>query len=273
MIPFIKMHGLGNDFVVIDARATAAPGREALVRIADRHLGAGCDQVLVLAPPEAAGADIYMRIYNPDGSEAQACGNGTRCVARLFMDETGRKGCTIQTVAGLLPCEDAGNGLVKADMGAPRFGWQDIPLSEERDTLELGALNGLYGAPAAVNVGNPHTVFFVKNVAEVPLEEIGPQVERHVLFPERTNVEFAQVTGPESIRLRVWERGTGVTSACGSGACATMVAAARRGLTGRRAEITLDGGTLQMEWRESDGHVLMTGPAVRVFEGVFPAAA
>jgi diaminopimelate epimerase len=269
MIPFKKMHGLGNDFVVIDARAGNAPDVAAIVRIADRHLGVGCDQVLVLAP--AQGADLFMRIYNPDGSEAQACGNGTRCVARLFMDESGRRECTIQTVAGLLKCEEAGGGLVKVDMGAPRLNWKDIPLSEERDTLELDALNGLYGAPVAVSMGNPHVVFFVKRAGDVPLEEIGPQVERHVLFPERTNVEFAEVTGPESIRLRVWERGTGVTSACGSGACAAMVAAVRRGLTGRKAEIALDGGILQMEWRESDGHVLMTGPAVRVFEGSFGA--
>jgi diaminopimelate epimerase len=271
MIPFKKMHGLGNDFVVIDARAGNAPDAAAIVRIADRHLGVGCDQVLVLGKAEDKSADLFMRIYNPDGSEAQACGNGTRCVARLFMDESGRGECTIQTVAGLLKCEEAGGGLVKVDMGAPRLNWKDIPLSEERDTLELDALNGLYGAPVAVSMGNPHVVFFVKRAGDVPLEEIGPQVERHVLFPERTNVEFAEVTGPESIRLRVWERGTGVTSACGSGACATMVAAVRRGLTGRKAEITLDGGILQMEWRESDSHVLMTGPAVRVFEGSFGA--
>jgi diaminopimelate epimerase len=268
-IPFIKMHGLGNDFVVIDARAGNPPAQDAIRAMADRHTGIGCDQVLVLTRPEAAGADLFMRIYNPDGSEAQACGNGTRCVARLFMDESKKKSCTIQTVAGLLQCEEAGGGLVKADMGAPKLGWKEIPLSEERDTLALGVMNGAYGDPVAVNMGNPHAVFFVKDVREVPLEEIGPQVERNVLFPERTNVEFAQVLGPDSIRLRVWERGTGVTSACGSGACATMVAAVRRGLTGRRAAITLDGGQLELEWRESDGHVLMTGPAVSVFSGVF----
>jgi diaminopimelate epimerase len=263
------MHGLGNDFVVIDTTKHKVVLDDKKRReIADRRYGVGCDQLLVLEPPKDKGADVFLRIYNPDGSEAQACGNGTRCTAHLWMMEHGKKSCVIQTVAGLLKCSMAANDLVAVDMGVPRLGWKDIPLAEERDTLHLRLVEGTsLPDPVAVNVGNPHAVFFVPDVKKVDVPNLGPQVENHVLFPQRTNVEFAQVMGPEKIRVRVWERGTGVTQACGSGACATMVAAVRRGLTGRKAEIILDGGSLFLEWRAEDEHILMTGPAAYVFEG------
>lgn len=267
-IPFKKMHGLGNDFVVIDAMKTPVAFTDAQRRqIADRRYGVGCDQLISMEPPKDKGADLFMRIYNPDGSEAGACGNGTRCVAHLWMIQNNKKSCVIQTMAGLLKCAMAANDMVQVDMGVPRLDWKDIPLAEERDTLHLGIAGGVLNDPVAVNVGNPHAVFFVDDVKTMDVTGLGPQVEHHVLFPQRTNVEFAQVLTPDKIRVRVWERGTGVTQACGSGACATMVAAVRRGLTGRKAEIILDGGSLFLEWREGDGHVLMTGPAAYVFEG------
>ena len=267
-ISFRKMHGLGNDFVVIDAMKTPVSFTDAQRRqIADRRYGVGCDQLILMEPPKDADADLFMRIYNPDGSEAGACGNGTRCVAHLWMKNNSRDACVIQTMAGLLKCKRAANDMVQVDMGAPRLGWKDIPLAEERDTLHLGMMEGALNDPVAVNVGNPHAVFFVDDVKKVDVTGLGPQVEHHVLFPQPTNVEFAQVLSPGKIRVRVWERGTGVTEACGSGACATMVAAVRRGLTGRKAEIILDGGSLFLEWREDDGHVLMTGPTAYVFEG------
>lgn len=266
------MHGLGNDFVVIDATKTSVDINEtARRRIADRRYGVGCDQLLIIEPAKDQKADIFMRIYNPDGSEAQACGNGTRCTAHLWMRQNNKDHCVIQTVAGLLECKMADNDMVQVDMGAPRLEWDQIPLAEERDTLHLGVglMDGPLNDPVAVNVGNPHTVFFVDDVRKVDVEGLGPQVENHVLFPERTNVEFAQVQRADKIRVRVWERGTGVTQACGSGACATMVAAVRRGLTGRKAEIVLDGGSLFLGWREGDDHILMTGPAAYVFDGIW----
>lgn len=271
---FIKMHGLGNDFVVLDVTAGGAVTPGQAKEIADRRRGVGCDQVLVMEKPKNPKASVFMRIYNTDGSEAQACGNGTRCVASLYMAQNNLKECVVETIAGLLPSRIVDGGLIQVDMGVPRTKWDEIPLSQECDTLNLGIMHGRQAMtdPVAVNVGNPHTIFFVDDVMEVELEKIGPEVENHVLFPERTNVEFAQVLSPEKIRVRVWERGTGVTQACGSGACATIVAAARRGLTGRKAEIMLDGGSLFMEWRAEDSHILMTGPATHVYEGAFKAA-
>lgn len=267
-IPFKKMHGLGNDFVVVDAMKTPVSFTdEQRQRIADRRYGIGCDQLILIEPPRDKNADLFMRIYNPDGSEAGACGNGTRCVAHLWMAQSERKLCTVQTVAGLLKCAMEANGMVQVDMGAPCLEWKDIPLAEERDTLHLGIVGGSLNDPVAVNVGNPHAVFFVDDVKKVDVIGLGPQVENHVLFPQRTNVEFAEVIAADKIRVRVWERGTGVTQACGSGACATIVAAVRRGLSGRKAEIILDGGSLFLEWRERDNHILMTGPAAYVFEG------
>lgn len=267
-LSFLKMHGLGNDFVVI---RRDAPDAGAVRLICDRRLGVGCDQLLTVTAPRDPAADIFMHIYNPDGTAAQACGNGTRCVAHMWMRENKRTDCVIETVAGLLACRMVENDMVQVDMGEPRLGWAEIPLAEERDTLHLGVMSGALHDPVAVNMGNPHAIFFVDDVKKVDLAALGPQVERHVMFPERTNVEFAQIIGPEQIRVRVWERGTGVTQACGSGACATMVAAVRRGLIGRRAEIMLDGGSLFVEWRAADNRVLMTGPASYVFEGVLDA--
>ena len=274
-LPFIKMHGLGNDFAVIDVTkggVTITPAQAQV--IADRRRGVGCDQVLVMEKPKNRKADIFMRIFNPDGSEAGACGNGTRCVAALYMQNNKLTNCVVETISGLLPSNIVASGLIQVDMGEPRTKWQDIPLSQECDTLNLGILHGRQAMmePVAVNVGNPHTIFFVDDVMQVDVEKLGPEVENHVLFPQRTNVEFAQILSPEKIRVRVWERGTGVTQACGSGACATIVAAARRGLTGRKAEIILDGGSLFMEWRAEDNRIMMTGPATFVYQGVFKIA-
>lgn len=264
---FTKMHGLGNDFVVLDAPETLP---DALVKqIADRRTGIGCDQLLVRGKPQDKAADLFLRIYNPDGSEAQACGNGTRCVAHQWMAQNGKRECVIETVAGLLRCQMAEDDMVSVDMGVPRLKWDEIPLAEEADTLSLGVAHGQLNNPVAVNMGNPHTVFFVDQLDKTDVAGLGSQVEKHVMFPERTNVEFAQILADDKIRVRVWERGAGVTQACGSGACATMVAAMRRGLSGRKAEIVLDGGSLFLEWRADDDHVLMTGPAAYVFEGVW----
>ncbi|MGF1629264.1 MAG: diaminopimelate epimerase [Kiloniellaceae bacterium] len=265
--PFIKMHGLGNDFVVVDARSQPFPLTDATARaIADRREGVGCDQLLILEPPTNGSADVFLRIRNHDGGEVGACGNGTRCVASLVMGELGREAITIETAAGLLQAKAAGVDRVTVDMGAARLGWHEIPLSEERDTLHLGIANGPLVDPVGVNMGNPHAVFFVDDVESLMLAELGPPLEHHSLFPERANIGAAQVIGKDSLRLRVWERGAGLTRACGSGACAAAVAAARRGLTGRRVEVVLDGGSLTVEWR-ADGHVEMTGPVATAFHG------
>lgn len=265
--PFIKMHGLGNDFVVVDAREQPFPLTDAQARaIADRREGVGCDQLLILERPANGSADVFLRIRNHDGGEVGACGNGTRCVASLVMGELGRNAIIIETAAGLLQARAAGPGQVSVDMGEAKLGWQDIPLSEERDTLHLGIGSGPLDDPVGVSMGNPHAVFLVEDVEHLPLGELGPALEHHPLFPERANIGAAQVTGPDRLRLRVWERGAGLTRACGTGACAAAVAAARRGLTGRKVEVTLDGGTLTVEWR-ADGHVEMTGPVATAFHG------
>jgi diaminopimelate epimerase len=266
MVSFRKMHGLGNDFVVLDARAASLPVTAAAARgIGDRHVGVGFDQLIVMEPPPP-GADVFMRILNPDGSEAEACGNATRCIASLVADEAGKDRVVIRTVAGELPVERLPGGLWRADMGPARLGWRDVPLVAEMDTLHVPLSFGPVADPAACSMGNPHATFFVADLDAVPVAEIGPKLERHPLFPERANIGFAQVLSPERIRLVMWERGAGMTLACGSGACATIVNAARRGLTGRRAAVDLPGGTLEMEWRE-DGHVLMTGPVATSFTG------
>ncbi len=266
--PFTKMHGLGNDFVVVDAREQPFDIGAAEARaIADRRLGVGCDQLLVVQPATNGQADVFMRILNADGGEAEACGNGTRCIAQLVMAETGKPEAHIETRAGLLKAEAAGNGNIAVDMGPVAVDWQSIPLAREMDTLNLGLESGPLKDPVGVNVGNPHAVFFVEDADAVPLEEIGPGIETDALFPERTNVGAAQILDGGNIRLRVWERGAGVTRACGSGACAALVAAHRRELTGRSADVTLDGGRLAIEWRD-DNHVVMTGPVATSFTGV-----
>lgn len=255
-ISFLKMHGLGNDFVVIDGRK-AAPALDSarIRRIAARQTGVGCDQLIVLEPARN-GADAFMRIYNPDGSEAGACGNATRCVAAEIMKEKGGKLAALETVAGRLDVLDAGNGQYTADMGPPRV----LPHELE---LTVGPLS----APAGVDMGNPHAVFFVPDVAAVDLPKWGPVIETDKLFPQKTNVEIVQVISKSELRMRVWERGAGITLACGSGACAVLVAAVHRGLTGRKAKVVMDGGALEIEWRQSDGHVLMTGPVTKVYKG------
>lgn len=272
MVAFRKMHGLGNDFVVIDGRGGDVSLTADQVRaIGDRRRGIGFDQLLFLEPASNGSADLFMRIYNPDGGEAGACGNGTRCVAALAMNETGHDGCVVETRRGLLTAEAAAGGLVTVDMGEALTEWSDIPLAEACDTLHLDAVSedGLRD-PVAVGMGNPHCIFFVDDAEAVPLETFGPRIEHHPLFPDRTNVEVASPLGDNHFRLRVWERGAGITLACGSGACATAVAAARRGLAGRDVALELDGGRLDIHWRESDGHVLMTGPVATSFEGEYP---
>lgn len=266
---FVKMHGCGNDFVVMDGRAHAlgiTPARAAA--IADRRTGVGCDQFIVIEP----GDDAFMRIYNPDGSQAGACGNATRCVASLLAAETGRTELTVCTISGNLPSIVLPDGRVRVDMGEARFGWIDIPLSEPADTLHLNVARGAVADPAAASMGNPHATFFVPDLDAVDIASVGPSLEHDPIFPQRANIGFVQVLGPRRIRLRVWERGAGLTLACGSGACAALVNAARRGLTDRQASVEVDGGTLEIEWR-ADGHVLMTGPVATSFTGEIDLAA
>jgi diaminopimelate epimerase len=271
-LPFQKMHGLGNDFVVLDARdGTLALSAAQRRRIADRRRGIGCDQLIVLEPPRDRLADVFMRIHNPDGGEAGACGNATRCVAAKIMAEKRTQHVIVQTVSGLLDAEAADNDRIAVDMGVVRLDWREIPLAEACDTLRLPLSLGPLSDPVGVNVGNPHAVFFVPDAERVDIAALGPVLERHKLFPERANIEVAQViaSGPDSIgriRMRVWERGAGITQACGSGACATLVAAARRKLTGRRAMVVLDGGELEIEWLP-DNHVRMTGGWAESFRG------
>jgi diaminopimelate epimerase len=272
-VPFRKMHGLGNDFVVVDARPNPVSiDAAAARRIADRRRGVGFDQLIVIEPPanpdEAA---ARMRIRNADGGEVESCGNASRCVARLLMDETGRDAVVIDTAGGRLDCRDAAGGGVTVDMGPARLDWREIPVARECDTLHMPISAGDLRDPVGVNVGNPHAVFFVKDAEAVPIETLGPPLETDPFFPQRVNVEAVSVLGPDRLRMRVWERGVGVTQACGTGACATAVAAVRRGLTGRRVEVVLDGGPLTIEWREADGHVLMTGPVATAFTGILSA--
>ena len=272
MTPFRKMHGLGNDFVVLDARGAALPitPRRAAA-IADRRLGVGCDQVIILEPA-AEGADVFMRIRNPDGSEAGACGNATRCVAALVAEALGRDALVVRTIAGDLPVERRPGDLWCADMGPARLDWRDVPLARAMDTLHLPLGQDGVADPAACSMGNPHATFFVPDLDRVPVTTLGPGFEQDPIFPDRANIGFAQILSPEHIRLEVWERGAGRTLACGSGACATIVNAARRGLTGRHATVSLPGGDLRMEWR-ADGHVLMTGPVATAFTGALDLAA
>lgn len=264
---FTKMHGLGNDFVVVDGRVRPVPfTTEEVCAIADRRTGVGCDQLIEIEPPRNGRADAFMRIWNADGDEVGACGNGTRCVAALLMAETGRRAIKLETAAGVLKAEDGGHGAVAVDMGEARLDWRDIPLAQEMDTLHLDLTAGPLRDPVAVNMGNPHAVFFVDDAAAIALESLGPALEHDALFPERANIGVAQVMARDHLRLRVWERGAGLTRACGTGACAALVAAARRGLSERRARLTLDGGDLTIEWHD-DGHVIMTGPVATSFTG------
>ena len=271
-LAFTKMHGLGNDFVVLDARDAPLALSETQVRaIADRRTGVGCDQLLVVEPPRNGAADVFLRIHNADGGEVAACGNGTRCVAAMIMAENRAERALIETEAGILEALADKAGEITVDMGPASLEWQDVPLAQDADTLHLGIEAGLLVDPVALSVGNPHAVFFVDDAEAVPLDAVGPEIERHPLFPERTNVEAAQVLSRRRVRLRVWERGVGITRACGSGACAALVAAHARGFTERAADIDLDSGTLKIEWRE-DGHVIMTGPVAVSFAGTLPGS-
>jgi len=270
--PFLKMNGLGNDFVVVEARSAPFSPTAAEVRaIADRASGVGCDQLISIeAAPDV---DARVRFWNADGEEVSACGNGTRCVGWLLMQSSGKDQILIETKAGRLGATRAGERLVSVDMGAPRLEWAEIPLAEPHDTraleLRLSDHPALAEPPGCVSMGNPHVVFFVADVDTAPVAEAGPLIERHPLFPEHVNVGFAQVKDRGRIRLRVWERGAGLTKACGTGACAALVAAVRRELTDRSAVMELDGGELFIEWRD-DGHVVMTGPAAVDFAGELP---
>jgi len=261
-IPFRKMHGLGNDFIVFDARTRPLALTPAEARaLADRHTGIGADTIAVIVPSQDEEADVAVRFINADGGEMSTCGNATRCIAMLLFAETGRDHVRIFTGAGILDAWKQGD-QVAVDMGTPRLDWTQIPIARETDTLHLP----LGDDPVGVNMGNPHAVFFVPDAEAMDVAALGSRVEHDPLFPERTNVEFATVQGPDRIRMRVWERGVGITQACGSGACATLVAAVRRGLTGRKATLALDGGDLVIEWRDDD-HVIMTGPAALAFTG------
>ena len=258
---FMKMHGAGNDFVVIDSRTRdQAVTTAALARaLGDRHRGVGFDQLAEIRP--SAVADFQLDFWNADGSRAEACGNATRCVADHVMQGLGRDTLRLVTVRGELAALRRADGLVSVNMGAPQLDWAEVPLAHQADTLHLP----LPGDPAAVGMGNPHCVFFVPDAEAVDLAMLGPVWENDLLFPARTNVEYAALIGPDQLRMRVWERGAGITLACGSGACATAVAAHLRGLTGRQVTLHLDGGMLEIDWR-ADG-VWMTGPVRHVFDG------
>lgn len=261
--PFIKMHGLGNDFIILDARESGLEMNAARAsRLANRQRGIGCDQLIVMRASDSS--DIFMEIWNADGSRVGACGNATRCVGRLLLDETGQASVSIQTDAGDLSAVAVGSDI-SVNMGAAKTGWQDIPLAQETDTIAVDYTNGPLSAPGCVNMGNPHAVFFVDDTDAVDLNRWGPQVENDPFFPERANVSVVTVEGGV-IRQRVWERGAGITEACGSAACASVVAATRRGLVDRKATVLLDGGELQVAWL-ADGSVHMTGPTAFVFAG------
>ena len=276
-IPFRKMNGLGNDFVVLDARSRPIPMNEDIAQaISNRHTGIGCDQLIIIETDKHA--DAFMRIHNSNGGEVDACGNATRCIGDILMNENGSSSVSIRTNAGLLLCSRAAEpGMITADMGAPKLRWDQIPIAEEMDTrqieLQIGPIdNPVLHSPSVVNVGNPHCIFWVDDVEAYDLENIGPMLEHHPMFPERANISLAHVTSPDSITLKVWERGVGLTKACGSAACAVLVAASRKGFTQRKATVHLPGGDLIIEWREDDDHFLMSGPYCFEFDGTLPDA-
>ena len=257
MLPFVKMHGLGNDFVVIDGRERQIALAETDIRaIADRRRGVGCDQLVLIENAtksaentENGPIEARIRFFNADGSESGACGNGSRCVAAGLMVEKGSERLDIETESGILHAEKGENGLITIDMGPPQRDWRAIPLAEDADPLHLPVATGDLRDPVGIGMGNPHCVFFVDDAEAVDLATLGPEIEHHPLFPERSNVEVASAAGPDRFRLRVWERGAGITQACGTGACATAVAAVRKGLTSRKATVNLDGGPLHIYWR------------------------
>jgi diaminopimelate epimerase len=264
MVDFVKMHGAGNDFVILDARPSRLDLPPRRIRaLSDRRTGIGCDQLIVLQEAGRSAASVAVRIFNPDGSAAGACGNATRCVADLLGRRQGCDRLVIETPAGLLAAELLGDGRVSVDMGPPGLSWRDIPLAAACDTLHLPWPCDA----AAASMGNPHATLFVQSLDDIDVPAIGAALEHDPIFPDRANIGFAEIQAPDRIRLRVWERGAGLTLACGSGACAALVNAHRRGLAGRRASLVLDGGTLLIEWREADAHVVMTGPVATAFHG------
>jgi diaminopimelate epimerase len=276
--PFVKMNGLGNEIVVVDMRQRPEAISATEARAAGSAKGAPYDQLMALYPPRKAGTEAYVRIYNNDGSEAGACGNGMRCVAWLIAKETGRDALAFEVDGRVLNTWKNPDGTFTVDMGAPRFGWKEIPLAEEfRDTraieLQIGPIDKpILHSPSALSMGNPHAIFWVDDVEAYDLAKIGPLLENHPMFPERANITLCAVKSREHIVIRTWERGAGLTRACGSAACAAAVAAARLKRTGRKLRVTLPGGDLTIEWRESDNHVLMTGPVEFEFEGRFDPA-
>jgi diaminopimelate epimerase len=276
--PFAKMNGIGNEIVVVDLRDSAAAVSAEEARAVASPEGVPYDQLMVLQPPRLAGTEAFIRIYNNDGSEAAACGNGMRCVARRLFEATGQTAATFETRAGLLNCWQGADGLYTVDMGPPKFGWKDIPLAEEfRDTrsieLQIGPIDApVLHTPSVVSMGNPHAIFWVENVNAYDLGRFGPLLENHPIFPDRANITLAHIVDRDHITMRTWERGAGLTKACGSAACATAVAAARLKRTNRIVHMTLPGGELTIEWRERDDHVLMTGPATFEYEGRFDPA-
>jgi diaminopimelate epimerase len=272
-LSFCKMNGLGNDFVVLDLREHPLALRaDQVAAIADRDRGVGCDQLIALEP--STQADVFMRIWNADGGEVGACGNAARCVAALLAEESGSPQVSIATESAVLAATANDDGSVTVDMGAPRLNWDEIPLARPvADTKEIAFVpqdDPALNAPGVVNMGNPHCIFFVEDVDAHDLARLGPVLEHDPLFPERANISLAQVAGPAQLRVRTWERGAGLTKACGTAACAALVAAVRRGLTKRKATVKLPGGDLVIEWREGDGHVLMTGPWELDYEGSLP---
>ena len=272
---FVKMNGLGNEIVIVDLRRAPSPIGAAEARAAARQ--EPFDQLMALYPARGD-ADASVRIYNNDGSEAGACGNGMRCVASLVSEQTGKAALNFETSAGVIACRRTAGGLFTVDMGAPRFRWDEIPLAKEMpDTraidLAIGPADApILRSPSAVNMGNPHAIFWADDVDGYDLGRIGPAVEHHPLFPERVNVTLAAAPARDHIVIRTWERGAGLTKACGSAACAAAVAAARLARTDRKVTVTLPGGALAIEWREADDHVLMTGPAEYEHDGRFDAA-
>ena len=268
-IEFVKMQGIGNDFVVLDARPGGSAAGLDLTEdqarhIADRHFGIGCDQILIIAPSSVA--DITMHIMNSDGSMAAACGNGSRCVADLVMAETDTDTISMETKGGVINARRNGD-LVSIDMGPAKCDWEDIPLAHDMDTMNIDLGQADLPPAIGVNMGNPHAVHIVDDAEAIDLAAIGPVLEHAPIFPDRANIEFISLIAENHIRMRVWERGSGITIACGTGACAAAVAAARQGLTGRQVQVTLDGGTLEIDWQDN-GHVIMTGPSEISFHGV-----
>jgi diaminopimelate epimerase len=276
--PFVKMNGLGNEILVLDLRRDPVAVKPEEARALARPDVLPYDQIMALYPAKTPGTEAYVRIYNNDGSEAGACGNGMRCVAQLVANESGKDVLNFETKAGLSSCRIDAPNTVTVDMGAPRFGWQEIPLAEEfRDTrhieLQIGPIDApVLHSPSAVNVGNPHAIFWVDDVNAYDLARLGPLLENHPIFPERANISLCTVAARDNLIVRTWERGAGLTKACGSAACASAVAAVRLKLADRKARVTLPGGDLQIEWRERDDHILMTGPVELEFSGKLDAA-